>query len=204
MKHGVLDMQGCSVAWAVEQRTKHPGAACGDGYLLRRFGSVLLAAVTDGSGSGSCAAAAADQCLRSLSTAKTPDIHMMFAEAHQALERTRGAALGIALISLENLTLEWAAAGDINGVLIQQETRQQSMIQCGGTLGLSFSGVLPQQLPLEPSSTILLVSDGVASGYGEGLSATQSAEDCVRTTLTKHARNNDDAIALALKVGPAP
>ena len=203
LNQGVLDKHGGSISWAVEQRSKHPGSASGDGYLLRYIGPVLLAAVADGTGSGTAAAKAANQCLRCLSEAERPDLHQIFANVHQALEGTRGAALGVALISPDALTLEWAAIGDIDGVLRQGSSRSESMIQRGGTLGLSFRGLLPQKRALKPPAVILLVSDGISRSYRSKLDASESAEDLARNTVLQHGRSNDDAIALALKIGAA-
>lgn len=204
MKQGVLDKQGCSISWAVEHRSKHSGTACGDGYLLRFIGPVLVAAVVDGTGSGTAAAQAANRCLERLSEAEHPDLRQIFADCHQALKGTRGAALGVALISLEALTLDWAAIGDIDGVLLRGRSQTDSVIQRGGTLGLAFGSLLPQTLDLQPPSAIVLVSDGISASYRSQLDAYESAADLARNTVLQHGRHNDDAIALALKICVAP
>ncbi|MEQ3672264.1 SpoIIE family protein phosphatase [Pseudophaeobacter sp.] len=204
MKQGVLDRQGYSISWAIEHRSKHSGSACGDGYLLRFIGPVLVAAVVDGTGSGTAAAQAANQCLRRLSEAEHPDLRQIFALSHQALKGTRGAALGVALISLESLTLDWAAMGDIDGVLLQGRSQTDSVIQCGGTLGLAFGSLLPQRLALQPPATIVLVSDGISASYRSQLDGYESAADLAHNTVLQHGRQNDDAIALAVKIGAAP
>lgn len=194
------------LSWAAAWRSKTAGLPCGDRHLVRRAGGMIMIAVIDGSGSGARAAAAATSCHAALSAVQNPNrIEECFAAAHQACRDTCGVALGLALIEPSLSKLTWGAVGDIDGLLIRQtplgRSRRESMLQCGGTVGVHLPPMLSQTHQIGPSDLVILVSDGIRGSYRSWAAPTLPVTAIAANVLKSHGRADDDAMVLAVRMG---
>lgn len=201
MNDGRLSADNCPIQleWAVATRAKHAGAN-GDGYALLREGTRILAAVIDGVGSGAAAHAATTASIRALGDPALRSVGDRFAAVHTALGGGRGAAMAIAEIELGQASLTWAAVGDIDGVLWHRDGSAVSLVQKGGTLGISYAGFHASSTQLAPGDVIVMTSDGIARGYRKAARCDTCPGALAATILETHGRCNDDCIVFAMRV----
>lgn len=189
--------------WSVSHRSKHSGQASGDGYLICQSRNSVLFAVSDGSGSGQKASGATEVCLAALGQEREFDLETEFQHCHDALKGSRGVALGIVIVDFARDRFSWAAVGDIDGMLLRSgsDRPNESMIQCGGVLGISLPRLHEDQRDLRAGDVILLTSDGIRRAYRRHVAANVSSEQMVAEVMDRFAHPNDDSIALAIAVG---
>ena len=191
---------GSRIDWAVAQAAKAGCTACGDGYLLRRVGGRLLVALADGVGSGPEARDAANACLEELAAGPVRGVAELFEAAHGRLRGTRGAALAVALIDPDQETVEWAALGDVEGIIWQMNpgsTDSSAIMQKGGTLGVHFPGVFCQSQKFPRQHVLIFASDGVSRQFRNGLPLAQvPPQEWVSSCLDDYGREYDDRTIL--------
>ena len=194
-----------SLSWSVAQKSKVAGRASGDGYFICHNNRVVMFAVSDGSGSGAEAEEATNICLNALGKKDIFDIKAEFLTCHKVLKGSRGVALALVSIDLFKGTLQWAAIGDIDGILIRSErdAASETLIQRGGVLGLSQPTIHEQTHNFEDRDLIVLTSDGVKREYRNQIRADTSPENAASSTMRKFARESDDSIVLAVSMGSA-
>lgn len=193
---------GSQIDWAVAQAAKEGCTACGDGYLLRRAGGRLLVALADGVGSGSEARDAASACLQELAAGSVRGIAELFEAAHGRLKGSRGAALAVALIDTDQASVEWAALGDVEGVIcsLRPGSKDSSAVmQKGGTLGVHFRGVLCQMQKFPPQHVLVFASDGVSRRFRDAFPRTPVLpREWVPSCLSTYGKECDDRTLLAV------
>ena len=191
-----------SLNWSVERKSKIAGQASGDGYLICHNNRVVMFGVSDGSGSGASAEEATNTCLNGLGKKETFNLEAEFLSCHNLLKGSRGAALALVSIDLFKGTLQWAAIGDIDGILIRSErgTANETLIQRGGILGLFQPIIHEQTHNFEEKDLIIFTSDGVKRGYRNEIRAGTSPKSAASLTMRKFARESDDSIVLAISM----
>lgn len=134
-------------AWAVEQ--------CDDRYLLL---------VSDGLGHGPLAAEASQQAIRVFQAHTDLSSPEMMKVIHAALRSTRGAALAIAEISLQQRTLHYTGIGNIAGSLVTSE-RSTSMVSHNGTVGHEVRKIQAFPYTWMPGGLLIMHSDGLRTQW---------------------------------------
>ena len=198
-----LSSEAC-LQWAVATAPKQREAACGDGYLLLREGDRILIAVADGAGSGLLAKAASDACLDEVSKARTMSLPQLFESCHRRLVGTRGAALAVVTIDLGSAEMEWAALGDIDGVVYPADGRSDALIsaiQRGGTLGHGVPDIYSQRHGLQPGQVVALSTDGVSRKHRESRPLGAAPVEFARANLEKYGREGDDRTLAVFQIG---
>ncbi|WP_442915773.1 SpoIIE family protein phosphatase [Leisingera sp. SS27] len=188
------------IDWAVAQASKAGCTVCGDGYLLRRAGGRLLVALADGVGSGPHARDAANACLAELAAGPVGGIAELFTAAHARLQGSRGAALAVALIDPGHETVEWAAVGDVEGIICRMQTvstDSSAVMQKGGTLGVHFPGIYCQSQKFPRQHVLILASDGISRQFRNALPFIQvPPQEWASSCLDEFGRENDDRTIL--------
>ena len=197
-----------AMLWAVAEAPKQDNQPSGDGFLLMRDQNRVIFAVADGAGSGSPAREASSRCLDVLSTSNNRDLERLFEACHQQLIGTRGAALGVAVVDLDQQSLEWAALGDIDGVVFSgpgESAPVISVIQRPGTLGHSKPKISPQRHQILPGQMVAMSTDGVSRSYRDLVLDTIAPTDFASSRLERYGRNGDDRTFAAFTLkGAAP
>ena len=198
---------GMSLEWAMATQRRPLGERSGDGYLIRQTGNTVVLAVVDGTGSGAAAAHAAEICLVTIAESRSCQLAPQFEACHQALQGSRGAALGLATVDLLGCRIAWASIGDVDGLLLQPgsdgSVRRRAIFQRGGTLGLHYPGIRPQQHDLDPGNLVLLTTDGISRRYRQAVRFGQPAGQAATNTLADFGVDTDDRLVLALSVEAA-
>lgn len=134
----------------------------GDGFLILPGATRTLYMVVDGLGHGSGAAEAAEEAIAVVQASASETLPEIFTRSHDALKKTRGAAMSIAVMDHERKVLSYAGVGNISGTLATGTPR--SLVSQNGTLG----AVMPRSIqefnyPAEGHSVLTMFSDGVGS-----------------------------------------
>jgi anti-sigma regulatory factor (Ser/Thr protein kinase) len=189
----------------------HTGAAClplageeesGDGWAVAsdRRGVTLL--LVDGLGHGPEAAKVAQAAIDTLALAPGLRPEQQIAAAHEAMARTRGAALALAQYDSAEGQLYFAGIGNISACIIDGDTRRQLMSH-NGIVGHNMRKVQQFVYPCAPGALVVLHSDGIATQWDldshPGLASRQPAL-VAGVLLRDYARARDDACVLVHRI----
>lgn len=190
-----------AVEWAVAGRP-YPGEfASGDGYAVRQVNGGLVAAVIDGLGHGEEAAEAAAVAADVFKHGGLESLSYLFASAHQALKRTRGAVVAAAVFAPATNFLEWTGIGNIEGILVRAgpraHPRREYLLSRGGVLGAEPMPQLRlERLEVAPGDVLVLATDGIASAFADAIDPNVAPGALVGRILDQYARDTDDALVL--------
>jgi negative regulator of sigma-B (phosphoserine phosphatase) len=81
---------------------------------------------------------------------------------------------------------------------------EESILQCGGTVGMHLPSVLSQTHSIAEGDVFMLVSDGIRHGYRAPMPKIASVAAIAADILKNHGRDQDDAIVLVGRVGDPP
>ena len=137
---------------------------CGDGWGYRRFPDSLVLMVVDGLGHGAFAAEAAREAERILADAKTDSPLQILQDIHDALKKTRGAAVAVARIQEGKGLISYAGVGNISGCVVSPGV-SRSMASHNGTVGHHMPRVQEFTYPWNADSVVILHSDGLTSRW---------------------------------------
>jgi anti-sigma regulatory factor (Ser/Thr protein kinase) len=136
---------------------------CGDSYFVQVDPSRSIYMMVDGLGHGVGAAEAAAEAVATVSRSAKETAAEIIVRTHDALKKTRGAAMSIAVVDHERLVLTYAGVGNISASL-RNGALSRSLVSQNGTLG----AVLPRSVqeytyPIGPGTMLLMFSDGLTS-----------------------------------------
>jgi len=137
---------------------------CGDGWAVRSFASGVVLMVVDGSGHGILAAEAAREAERMLCGMKGDSICDLVRDTHDALKKTRGAAMAAAKVNTEKGLLSFAGVGNISASIVESGA-SRSLASHNGTLGLQMSHLQEFTYPWKPNSVLVMHSDGLITRW---------------------------------------
>jgi anti-sigma regulatory factor (Ser/Thr protein kinase) len=137
---------------------------CGDGWATKSTADNVYLMVVDGLGHGTFAAAAAREAERVLAQTQSSSPVAILQDCHDALRKTRGAAVAIAAINKEKGTLSFAGLGNISATLLNQKGRR-GIASHNGTAGHHMSKLQEFTLPWDEDSTLIMHSDGLISRW---------------------------------------
>jgi anti-sigma regulatory factor (Ser/Thr protein kinase) len=149
---------GVSVALAGEP-------VCGDDWSVtwRQHQGELL--VVDGLGHGIAASEAAMAAVRTFDSSRASSAPMLVEELHQALRATRGAAVSVAAVDLENELVKFAGLGNVGGAIITPERKRTNMVSQNGTAGHMARRVSEFSYPFRAGSILVMFTDGLVSSW---------------------------------------
>ena len=202
---GEISLPSCRLTlnWSVIAVAKHDYRPTGDGYGIWRQEGRVLFAVADGTGSGSAAADAVESCLDSLADSLGV-LSDDFQTCHQALKGSRGAAMALMVISTQTGVMTWAAVGDVDGVLMRPALGSgdvpAAITRIGGTLGITYNGIVAHSHKLEPGDMLVMTTDGVLRDFSAEISLNNPAETVVAQILRDFRRAGDDSLVMAIAV----
>ena len=125
---------GAALSWRVAGRPRAGEAVSGDIAVVAGTGQRTLVAVIDGLGHGEHAAAAAE-CARDVLLENVGEpLAPLVVLCHQAMARTRGAAMVVASIEHATSRLSWLGVGNVVGALVRVD-RPRTMDRADVGLG---------------------------------------------------------------------
>lgn len=174
---------------------------CGDGWQIKRSGHCSYVMVVDCLGHGEFAAEAAREAERIVAEVHSSTASEVVRDCHDALKKTRGAAVAVAVVDHANSVLSFCGLGNISAVLLSPSGRR-GLASHNGTAGHALHRTQEFTVPWDHDSVLVMHSDGVGSRWDT---------DRYPGILCKHpsllaavlyrdfARQRDDATVLVVK-----
>jgi phosphoserine phosphatase RsbX len=210
MATAAITTTGC-LEWTACRRAMAGEVESGDQYVVRAFADAdgetgALAAVVDGLGHGVEAAVAAKEAIRVLGEEPGRAPAAQIKACHEALRRTRGVVANVAAFHPGQGMLHWISVGNVEGVLLRGETggaaRREYLLQRGGVVGYQLPSphILREAVvKVDMGDMLIFATDGVRSGFVEGLTVGQTPEDMAAGIMERFGRNTDDALVLVAR-----
>jgi phosphoserine phosphatase RsbX len=186
--------------WAVASRLIPGETVCGDRAFATSSPRRSLIAVVDGVGHGSAAAHAAKLAIDRLREHAAESLPSLIARCHEALQDTRGVAMGLASIGGLHDALTWAGVGNVQGRLVHDDAGQGgSMMLNPGVAGHRLPRLRPATLKIRRGDLLLLATDGLREGFADALDPSGSVQDIADRILDEYHRPQDDALILVAR-----
>jgi negative regulator of sigma-B (phosphoserine phosphatase) len=163
-----------------------------------------LVAVIDGLGHGDPAADASAVAADVIRRHRSAPPDELLQRCHEALRKTRGAALSLAAFSASRRDLTWIGVGNVEGRLVRAapvgaETLA-SLVNTPGTLGATLPPVSATTVPVERGDTVVFATDGVSRDFADELELTGAAQGIADRILREHGRDGDDALVVVARL----
>jgi len=139
-------------------------SVCGDSWLLKTDFDTAWLMVADGLGHGVYAAEAAKEAGRILTESESASPASILRDCHDALKKTRGAAVAIVAIDHQKGTIAFAGLGNISAVLANGD-RSRGLASHNGTVGHHMSRIQEFTFPWGNESTLIMHSDGLGTRW---------------------------------------
>jgi anti-sigma regulatory factor (Ser/Thr protein kinase) len=137
---------------------------CGDGWSVKNSADSMLLMVVDGLGHGILASEAAREAERIFSISRTDSPTPILQDSHDALKKTRGAAMAVASLNFERQLISFAGVGNI-GASIVTPAASRGMASHNGTVGHHLHRVQEFTFPWNANSILVMHSDGLKSAW---------------------------------------
>jgi anti-sigma regulatory factor (Ser/Thr protein kinase) len=180
----------------------YPGeTVCGDRVSWWQDHQRTVVMVADGLGHGPLAADAADEAGHIFQQYVKEAPGEILSRIHDALKKTRGAAVAIADISPVLGTLTYAGVGNISATAISP-ARSRSFVSHNGTMGHHLHRIQEFKVEWPRSSMLVMHSDGLHTRWDlspyAGLTQ-RSASLIAAVLLRDYRRERDDASVVVVK-----
>lgn len=139
-------------------------SVCGDAWSADYSPGRSVYIVADGLGHGPVAAEAAIEAVRVFHLFASDAPERTLSEIHDALGKTRGAAVSIAEILHEKHVLNYVGAGNIVAAICSGG-KTRSLVSMSGTVGHTIGKIQPFSYPWEQESALIMHSDGLATRW---------------------------------------
>lgn len=111
--------------------------------------------------------------------------------------------MSLALFNAADRTMTWAGVGNVEGLLLQgglgSAARKKSLILGGGVIGDRMPALTASTMTMFNGDTVIFSTDGIRSGFDEGLNLRSSPQQIADSILASHRRENDDALVLVAR-----
>jgi anti-sigma regulatory factor (Ser/Thr protein kinase) len=178
-------------------------AVCGDGFLTLPGKSRSLYMMVDGLGHGAHAAEAAEEAIRTVGVHAGESATEIVTITHDALKKTRGAAMTVVLVDHERQTLICSGVGNISSVIVSGAAAR-NMVSQNGTLGAVLPRIQEFTYPFDSRSMLVMHSDGVGTKWSfssyPGLHA-RHPQLIAGLLYRDFSRHRDDATVLLASLG---
>lgn len=177
---------------------------CGDAWAVRCHDRTIDAMIVDGLGhgpeAGKAAAAAVVQFLKK--HGRSPLLHLEAAD--DALQATRGAAMGVAVIDLQKGEVVFSGVGNTAAIVVTR-SESQHLVSFGGIVGQRRVPSRQFSTPWTSESMFIGHSDGINTRWSldsyPGLAARHPSV-IAGVLYRDFARGRDDASVLVIKPNP--
>ncbi len=178
-------------------------SACGDAFLTLPSKSRSLYMVVDGLGHGQYAAEAAEEAVSTVRAYAEESVTEIITRTHDALKKTRGAAMTVVSVDHERQVLTCSGVGNISSSILGG-TVSRNMVTQNGTLGAVLPHIHEYSYPVDDRSMLLMCSDGITSKYTvSNYPGLQSRHPQLITGVLYRdfSRHRDDATVLLAPLG---
>jgi len=189
--------------WGVASLPLPGETVSGDFHLVRFFPGGALVAAVDGLGHGAEAAAAAQAAVATLQARPAESVLTLIKRCHHSLKETRGAVLTLASFQEPDAMMTWAGIGNVEGVVLRADPKASPLrdyaLLDGGVVGMQLSPLRAFVIPITPGDLLLMATDGIRSGFWEGLPLGDSPQQLADRILARDAKGTDDALVVVAR-----
>jgi anti-sigma regulatory factor (Ser/Thr protein kinase) len=174
---------------------------CGDGWAFAFDGDLAWLVVADGLGHGPDAAEAGAAALDAFAQDPFASPRHRLERMHQALRRTRGAAVMVLQADAAAGSILSVGAGNVMGRLVSGVSDRTLLCQ-HGTAGVAMRSPEEVTTPWPPHALLVVYSDGIESRWkGEVLAPALARDATLAAALLArdHCRGRDDATVAVLR-----
>ena len=137
---------------------------CGDGWGVRKTAESMLLMVVDGLGHGILASDAAREAERIFTGLRSDSPTPVLQDSHDALKKTRGAAMAVASLHFETQLVSFAGVGNIGSSIVTPEA-SRGLASHNGTVGHQLHRIQEFTFPWSANSILVMYSDGLKSSW---------------------------------------
>jgi serine phosphatase RsbU (regulator of sigma subunit) len=196
MPNALIDWDVAAAALTGQQKS-------GDRYLVKAFEKSVLVAVVDGLGHGSEAADSAKIAIDILDANPGDNVISLFKCSHEALRKSRGAVMSLALLNSLDATLTWMGVGNVDGLLVRAnpdiKPRKESLLIRAGVLGGSLPELHASIIPIMAGDTLVFTTDGIRSGFDHKVNGHDPPSEIAAHILSTYSKGSDDALVLVAR-----
>jgi anti-sigma regulatory factor (Ser/Thr protein kinase) len=159
-----------------------------------------MVAVADGLGHGARAAEAAAAFVASVREAPDLALDEVFARAHRALLKTRGAVAAVARFDEARNEVEIAGIGNV-AVMVSRsaDRRTEHAVVTPGVLGSAYRAARLQTLSFALGDVLVMHTDGVRSRFDFGLLRAMPVQAAAESLVRTNAKGSDDAACVVVR-----
>jgi len=143
----------------------YPGeSVCGDGLRFSDSAEGFRMMVVDGLGHGIFAAEASNAAVRVFNQMPEASPTATVEAMHQAMHKTRGAAVGVARYVMGVPEIRFCGVGNIAGAIIQGDDMRR-MVSHNGTIGHTAPRIRDFEYPVTAPFLMVMASDGLSTSW---------------------------------------
>lgn len=174
---------------------------CGDGWTVKAMPNGITLMLVDGLGHGAFAAEAAREAVRIVQESCSTSPAALLNDCHDALKKTRGAAVAIANIDQEKQLVSYCGLGNISAALLTPE-RSRGLASHNGIVGHQMHRIQEFTVPWSQNAALVMHSDGLATRWNlneyPGIS-TRDAGTIAAVLYRDFQRERDDTTVMVAK-----
>lgn len=203
----VIDLQhgrGSAFDWCAKSRALDGQGVSGDGFRLVEDGRTCVVAVIDGLGHGpeaNDAATAIGAAIRADAAGPAEIVE----RCHRAAQRTRGAAVAVAWVRVEEGILSLVGVGNVEVVVHRRGGASLRFVQQAGVVGYRLPRLRARTVQMGAGDWLLMATDGIAPDFAGSAAmylAGSDAPGVVGPLFDRHARATDDALLWGGRFAP--
>jgi phosphoserine phosphatase RsbX len=175
----------------------------GDACLVEPWSRGVVVVVSDGLGHGPAAAEASRVLLAHVRGAIEMPLEQIFAGAHRALLKTRGAVATIARFDEGAGRVEVAGIGNVTTRFVQGAAPPLHLLVPAGVLGGAYRPARAQSLDFASGDLLVMHTDGVRSRFDLAELRSLPPDEFARAVVAAHGKTTDDAACAVVLGAPA-
>jgi negative regulator of sigma-B (phosphoserine phosphatase) len=191
------------IEWGVAMQAFSGQADSGDGYLVEAYPAGVLVAAVDGLGHGPRAAVVAEAAIVALEGHARESVDLLIKRCHQELLGTRGVVMSLAAFSARDEAMTWVGVGNVTGLLLRADQKaarpREALLPRGGVVGYHLPSLYPVVHSVYPGDILVFATDGLRSGFTEGVVLSDSPQQIADCLLEIYGRGTDDALVLVAR-----
>jgi len=190
------------VEYAVAAKALHAGAQSGDLHAVIPLPQGSPVAVADGLGHGYEAALAARIAVITLTAQANLPLPDLVKRCHEALTRTRGVAISIALLEWSGYgdTVTWLSIGNVAGLLLRSGGRgrveREYILTRNGVVGHRLPPLRTATVPLHRGDLLIFATDGVREGFHSEVVLDAPPQETANHIHSRYRKGTDDSLVL--------
>ena len=181
----------------------------GDMHAVVEREDGALVALLDGLGHGIEAATAVRAAIPVVEAHNGASVVLLVQQCHEALRKTRGAAMTVAWFDARDASMTWTGVGNVDGVLIRAARSAQGPKEAistrGGVVGYRLPSLRATRHEVSSGDLLVMATDGIRSTFSAGIVTQFTAQEIAESILVRYAKGTDDAhVVVARYLGAGP